>query len=161
MGSMMRGLNITLRSIPGRRTRKVYYIFSKCAHLLSVDVLVAYPLADFWPPILEDVSLGVLDALAVAESTLRSSGGDHVHAVKVDLQPLARLRRDLILGAPCTAVDFLVQPVCGAKKKKINIYFWIIPFFFYYRRYFFPRKTIPVYRVPADQNAIVCCAPCG
>lgn len=78
-------------------------------HLLAAKVPVAHPLARLRPPVFQHVRLRVLDALAVTEAALSAGRRDHVHHVKIDFQPLARLRGDLLLRTPGTAVALLLQ----------------------------------------------------
>lgn len=73
-------------------------------HLLSGGAFPALPLDEAGPPVLEDVRLRVLLALALAEAALRAHRGDHVHAEQIDLQVLLEVLRDHVLGAPGAAV---------------------------------------------------------
>ncbi|KOX81196.1 hypothetical protein WN51_00103 [Melipona quadrifasciata] len=93
-------------------------------YLLAPDVPVSNPLAELRPPVLQHVRLRVFDALAVAEASLGAGGGDHVDRVKIDFQPLARFRRDLLLRAPGTSVALLPQPA------RVNIYTEITGLFY-------------------------------
>lgn len=74
------------------------------SYLLSQRVPVPHPFAQARPPVLQQVGLGKLLALTVAESALRARGRQEVHSLQVNLQPLAAVSRDLLLGTPGAAV---------------------------------------------------------
>lgn len=80
-------------------------------YLVPLDIPIAHPFAELGPPVLEHIGLRVLDALPVAEAAHGPGAGQHVDAVQVYLQPLGRLVRDLVLGAPGAAADLRVQSV--------------------------------------------------
>lgn len=119
---------ITLTPISGGPRDVIYYIYSRrdarrrrqvrraptperLTHtdLFTAKVPVAHPFPQLGSPVLEQVRLGKLGALAVTETALSAGRGDHVHRVKIDFQPLARLHRDLLLRTPGTAVALLLQ----------------------------------------------------
>lgn len=73
-------------------------------HLLADDAFPALPLDETGPPVLKNVRLGVLLALALAKAALRAHRRDDVHAEKVDLQVFLQVLRDHVLRTPGAAV---------------------------------------------------------
>jgi len=93
-------------------------------HLFATEVPIADPLSQLRPPVLQHVRLRKLDTLTVTEAALSASRRDRVHRVKIDFQPLARFRRDLLLRTPGTSVALLLQP------GRINIWSGITDLYF-------------------------------
>jgi hypothetical protein len=81
---------------------------------------VSNPFPEPGPPVLDEVSLGKLLTLTVAEPALALRGSDHVDAVQVDLQPFLGLLGDLMFGTPGTPVTFRPHPENSHKKKYLK-----------------------------------------
>ena len=67
---------------------------------MALDVPVSMPFAETRAPILEHVSLGVLDAHAISPATLSAGRGDQVNRVKINFQPFPGIGRHLVLRTP-------------------------------------------------------------
>lgn len=76
------------------------------SHLFSIPSFVWFPFRQPWPPVLQRVLFGILESTAVAKSTLRLHSRNHVHCLKIHLQPFADALFHWWFGAPTSPSTF-------------------------------------------------------
>lgn len=92
-------------------------MFGQVRYMCVTDPIASRVLVDDPPgqrvaPVLHQIRLRVLLALAVTEPPLRLRHGDQVIPTQVHLQELSHVAADLGFGAPRAAVQLLPYPVC-------------------------------------------------
>lgn len=80
-------------------------------YLHATSISPSHPLVEPRPPVLDEVLLGVLDPVTVAESALRPGGRQQPRTVQVHLQVLLDLLGHHVSRTPGAAALVLPQPV--------------------------------------------------